>query len=261
MANTYFQFKQFIVQQDKSAMKVTTDGCLFGAWVAEKVSRRESLVMSRGALVDESSIRSGELRRVLDIGTGTGLLSLMLAQRNPGLLIDAIEIDTGAAVQAKENSDASPWKDRVTVICQDAREFASEAGYDYIVSNPPFYEKELRSENNQRNLAHHSDALSLDVLVKCIKNNLNTDGQFFLLLPFKRDVEIKALLNDQGCFISDICFVRQSVSHDYFRIMLAASFNNGVGNETAIGEISIKDKEGQYTPGFVGLLKDYYLHL
>src|SRR5688572_25058776 len=140
MPNTYFQFKQFTIHQDRSAMKVTTDACLFGAWCATEINQ--------------------DNKRLLDIGTGTGLLSLMIAQKNK-LLIDAVEIEEQAAVQAVENVKASPWKESVHVIHKNIRDFNSEKKYNYIISNPPFYENELSGERMEKNIAHHDAGLKM----------------------------------------------------------------------------------------------------
>lgn len=244
MPNSYFQFKQFTIYQDNCAMKVTTDSCLFGAWVAEEAKSRKSEVCS-----------------ILDIGTGTGLLSLMLAQKI-NISIDAIEIDKNSFEQAIENVKGSEWNEKITVHHIDAKELAGHVLYDLIICNPPFYENELKSENNQKNIAHHSDKLELSELLVIIKNNLATDGIFCLLLPFKRNNEIKILLSENRLSITRITYVRQSESHDYFRIMLIGKFKTGETTEPVIDEISIKDNspEQSYTPAFTGLLKDYYLH-
>ena len=243
MANSYFQFKQFTIQQDKCAMKVTTDSCLFGAWVAERVGSQES-----GA------------GRVLDIGTGTGLLALLLAQQT-NLSIDAVEIDRDAAMQASENVAASPWSEKINIITGDAREVEFREKYDVIISNPPFYEKELKGDDAKKNIAHHNEGLLLPELLDLIKNNLNQDGSFYLLLPFKRNEEIRKMLTKNELTVEQITFVRQTVNHDYFRIMLAGKLTTEKLTETAVDEISIKNEEQQYTPVFVNLLKDYYLHL
>jgi tRNA1Val (adenine37-N6)-methyltransferase len=139
MANSFFQFKQFIIHQDRCAMKVTTDACLFGAWVAKEVGGQKS-----------------EVETILDIGTGTGLLSLMLAQKT-NATIDSVEIDEAAAEQAQENANASLWKDRIFVMPGDAKDMAYTfcKNFDIIISNPPFYENELTSSDHQKNLAHH----------------------------------------------------------------------------------------------------------
>ena len=225
-------------------MKVTTDGCLFGAWVAEKVRSLEPGVSN-----------------VLDIGTGTGLLSLMLAQKDPNLHIDAIEIDKEAAEQATENIAASPWADRIRVNHTDAKEFQSNRYYDLIISNPPFYENELKSGKSQKDVAHHSEGLQLKDLLVIIKNNLKPDGLFCLLLPYKRNAEAKILLNEAGLHITEITFVRQSTNHDFFRIMIMGKTGTNEQAETMIDEISIKNDNNQYTLAFTNVLKEYYLHL
>jgi tRNA1Val (adenine37-N6)-methyltransferase len=224
-------------------MKVTTDACLFGAWVADRVRSRESGVQS-----------------ILDIGTGTGLLSLMLEQKLKAN-IDAIEMDEAAAEQAIENIETSPWKDRITIINDDARNYSFTKKYNCIISNPPFYANELKSENTKKNIAHHNEGLLLPELLSIIKNNLEEDGMFYLLLPYKRNTEIKELLLQHEFALSQMMLVRQTVNHDYFRIMLVGKLKTNESVETMIDEISIKDEKEQYTKEFTKLLKDYYLHL
>lgn len=224
-------------------MKVTTDACLFGAWVAEEVRSQESGV-----------------RSLLDIGTGTGLLSLMLAQKSPPVNILAIEIDKDAATQARENFDATPWKDRISIIEGDVSDHSFHEKFDLIISNPPFYEKEIRSETERKNVAYHSDNLTLQELLQIIKTNLSADGNFFLLLPYKRNDEIKRLFKGQQLHISKLLLVRQSVKHDYFRIFIKGNLN-AWQKETEFDEMSIWDEREQYTNEFVKLLQEYYLHL
>ncbi|HET6994392.1 MAG TPA: methyltransferase [Chitinophagaceae bacterium] len=240
MANSYFQFKQFTIHQDHCAMKVTTDACLFGAWAAEEVQRQLP-----------------DVKRVLDIGTGTGLLSLMLAQKT-NVPVDAVEIDPDAFEQAKENISASPWRDKVTVYEADAAQFEFASKYDIIISNPPFYENELKSGDAKKNLAHH-EGLSLQQLLKLITENLSPGGSFFLLLPYKRDEEAEKMINAGGLSIIQKIFVRQSVRHDSFRIMIKGG--HGGDNKKSTTEISIWDEQHQYTPEFLALLRDYYLYL
>ena len=223
-------------------MKVTTDACLFGAWVAEQVKRENSGV-----------------KHVLDAGTGTALLSLMYAQKNTAVSIDAIEIDKDAFEQAEQNVEASPFPERIRVLHGDVKTFRFEKKYDHIIANPPFYESELMSDNEKKNLAHHHEGLLLDELLLFIKANIAVDGLFSLLLPYKRNKEIKNLF--RGFDIKQITFVRQSGVHDYFRIMLTGKLKNDVETETIIDEIQIRDDQQQYTEEFITLLKDYYLHL
>jgi tRNA1Val (adenine37-N6)-methyltransferase len=198
---------------------------------------------------------------VLDIGTGTGLLGLMFAQARQNALIDAIEIDKDAFEQATENIAASPWADRIKIFHSDAREFDFPKQYDVIISNPPFYENELKSDNNKKNLAHHNDGLRLPELLPIIKKNLSPDGIFFLLLPFKRNEEIRKLFIENDLAIRELTFVRQSSQHDFFRMMISGKIKTGEVVETNIDEIAIKDEKDEYTSDFILLLKDYYLNL
>jgi tRNA1Val (adenine37-N6)-methyltransferase len=244
MPNSYFQFKQFIIHQDQCAMKVTTDACLFGAWIAQEVKSEKIKV-----------------KNVLDAGTGTGLLSLMFAQKNHSLTIEAIEIDEETYKQAKENVAISPFAQNINVIHGNVKTFSFLKKYDLIISNPPFYENEIRSSNERRNIAHHNSGLLLDELLGIIKKNLSFSGRFYLLLPFKRSEEIKTALFKQDLFVSKIVFIRQSTNHDYFRLMIKGKSKKHDQDETIIDEISIWNDQQQYTKDFTGLLKDYYLYL
>lgn len=241
MPNPYFRFKQFTIHHDRCAMKVTTDSCLFGAWAARQMK-------------NESTISQASL---LDIGTGTGLLSLMIAQQH-NLQINALEIDAAAAAQAKENVAASPWAAQIHVHEADMLAFQPERSYDYIISNPPFYENELASAKAQRNTAHHSTMLSLRQLLLFIRLHLKEDGTFFLLLPFKREAEASILLQQEELFLHETCKVRQSVKHGFFRLMLKGGKQRVPTTEN---EFSIWDEAQRYTSEFRSLLSDYYLYL
>ena len=241
MANPFFQFKQFIVYHDRCAMKVTTDACLFGAWCAEELRKQN--------LQNDTAI--------LDIGAGTGLLALMIAQKNRAM-IDAVEIEAEAAAQASENVSKSLWRDQIFVHQKDVLQFGGEKKYDVIISNPPFYEMEIKSASAEKNTAHHSHALRLEDLLSFVKQHLTKDGKFFLLLPYKRITEIKSLFKKFALYIEQEVTVRQSVYHKPFRVMIKGSLN---AVQTAGSEITIRNSEDQYTDEFVQLLKDYYLYL
>jgi len=225
-------------------MKVTTDACLFGAWVAEE-EKSEKIIT----------------KNVLDIGTGTGLLSLIYAQKNSFAEIDAMEIDQDAYAQAKENAAASSFAERINVIHDDVKRFTFSKKYDCIISNPPFYEKEISSDNEKKNIAHHHLGLLFEELLGMIKGNLSSSGTFYLLLPFKRSEEIKKIILKEDLYVSKIVFVKQSMKHDYFRIMIAGKLSQEGHAETLIDEISIWDDHQQYKKEFKELLKDYYLYL
>jgi len=222
-------------------MKVTTDGCLFGAWVAAEMKNLKT-----------------NKQNALDLGCGTGLLSLMVAQQNE-VAIDALEIDENAAQQANENVAASPWRDRITTIQSDVLIWQSDQTYDCIFSNPPFYESDLRSEKKEKNIAHHDAGLTLTALLQQIDRRLNSDGVFFLLLPSKREAEFEQLLKTNHFHLYKKMFVKQSAKHQPFRLMIEGG--KQPSTEITEIEIAIKNERDEYTPAFVTLLKDYYLYL
>jgi tRNA1Val (adenine37-N6)-methyltransferase len=243
MSNPYFQFKQFTIHQDRCAMKVTTDACLFGAWVVQKIKTEGS-----------------KAENILDIGMGTALLSLMVAQQYDAM-IDAIEKDKDAFEQANENICSSSWGNRIKIFYGDARKYSFPSRYNIIISNPPFYGSELKSDDAKRNIALHNDGLLLDELLDIIKKNLAPGGKFYLLLPYKRDNEIEKLFAQKNLAINHKLFARQSTNHDYFRIMIAGTHQQANETGFSTSEISIWNDRQQYTAEFTALLKDYYLHL
>ncbi|MGK2863854.1 MAG: tRNA1(Val) (adenine(37)-N6)-methyltransferase, partial [Chitinophagaceae bacterium] len=194
------------------------------------------------------------------IGTGTGLLSLILSQQTKAR-IDAIEIDREAYEQAKENIQASPFSCNIDIIHTDARFFVSQEKYDCIISNPPFYENELKSVSSKKNKAHHKEGLLLENLLSIVKDHLNPGGSFYLLFPYKRNSELKNLFAKNNLAISCQTLVRQSVNHPYFRIMLAGKHKTERIENVTNDELTIKNELNEYTPEFINLLRDYYLHL
>jgi tRNA1Val (adenine37-N6)-methyltransferase len=241
MANTHFAFKQFTVQQDKCAMKVCTDACLFGAWSAKKI---------------KTNMPGAE--NILDIGTGTGLLSLMLAQQSPGN-IHAIEIDATALKQATENFAASPWSYRLKGIHGNIIDHDKEAYYDFIICNPPFYEDDLKSPDKKRNAAMHGGELRLNQVLKAIKHNLRPGGYATLMVPFSRLKDIEDISIKAGLHCVTRTNIRHTRNHSFFRtfILLSAIKRKPMNPEA----ITIHDLKGGYTSSFSELLKDYYLAL
>jgi tRNA1Val (adenine37-N6)-methyltransferase len=235
MPQNYFAFKKFTIHQDKAAMKVTTPACLFGAWCAEKITAHS------------------RLKTAADIGTGTGLLSLMIAQKNK-LGIDAIEIDKDAAKQAAENFAASGFNE-INLIEGDIKVLELPV-YDCIFSNPPFYVNELKSPDAGRNLAHHSENLSWEELFSFIKDHLTDNGKFFLLLPAKRKNDLEKLSSARNLYVNEIIYVRPTPHQQPSWIMVEGSKKRAIEK---LAEMFIRNSD--YSPAFTALLKDYYLKL
>ena len=238
MANSYFQFKQFTIQQDKCAMKVCTDACVFGAFVAEYLA-------------------SQKINNCLDIGTGTGLLSLMLAQKND-MGMDTVEINTEAYLQAKENIENSIYKNKISIHNQNILEFDNKEKYDFIISNPPFYEGDLMSSQQNKNQAKHNESLTLPKLLQSIIRLLKDNGEFAVLLPFHRIIEFELLANDLNYFVQKEILMKQTPKHPYFRGIQIYSCTQLIKTTS---DLIIKDENNLYTNSFVELLKDYYLDL
>jgi len=237
--NNYFQFKQFTIYQDKCAMKVCTDACILGAWTAKKI--------------EYSSINN-----ILDIGSGTGLLSLMLAQKTTAA-IDAVEIDESAATQAAENIAGSLWANRIKVVHASIKDFNPAVKYDLIICNPPFYEDDLRSADETKNAAKHDTALKLNELIFCIKENLADTGIATILLPFHRMAYFEKAAVGSSLFIREKLLVKQTAKHNYFRSIILIS--PVLNNECNTTELVIHDAGRNYTEDFKLLLADYYLNL
>ncbi|MCP9751920.1 tRNA1(Val) (adenine(37)-N6)-methyltransferase [Ferruginibacter sp. HRS2-29] len=235
-----FSFKKFTIHQDKCAMKVCTDACLFGAWVAEKMKGENETEFN-----------------VLDIGTGTGLLSLMLAQQLKGK-IESIELDAPAATQAAENFAASPWKERLKVHTGKIQGFVSGEKYGLIISNPPFFEADLRSPDASRNAAMHDTTLTLEELMKQFSLHIAVEGSGAVLIPFHRTEYLESLLDRHGFFTFSKAVVKQTTTHACFRTMLLFSKKEREKKEE---EIIIHDGERVYTERFAELLRPYYLKL
>jgi tRNA1Val (adenine37-N6)-methyltransferase len=235
MSNNYFQFKQFTIHQDKCAMKVCTDACVFGAYIAQYLSTHKN-------------------NTVLDIGTGTGLLSLMITQKNK-IEIDAVEINEEAYLQAKENT---AHQNSILIHNQNINTFNPNKKYDFIITNPPFYENDLTSDKKNKNQAKHNESLTLQELLQAIKRLLIDDGKFAVLLPYHRINEFEQMANELNFYIQDELLLKQTPKHTYFRDIQIYSSAQIKKTTTAL---IIKDENNLYSQPFVELLKDYYLHL
>lgn len=204
MPNSFFQFRRFTIYQDRCAMKVGTDGTLLGAWASVP-----SMV---------------EAQRVLDIGTGTGLIALMMAQRFPQALVTGIDIDEAAVQQARENAAASPFAARVAIVSGDVTVFSDREvanGFDAIVCNPPYFTDSLQSPDAQRTLARHTATLSYRALMESAWRLLGDGGELSVIIPFdcKARLEAEALL--AGFFKTRECAVRTTVRKPSRRFLMA----------------------------------------
>lgn len=238
MANHYFRFKQFTVYQERTAMRVCTDACIQGAYTASQLAGRP-------------------YARMLDIGAGTGLLSLMLAQQHDAS-IDALELDDNAYTQADENFKASPWANRLHVLHQDARNFHAPLPYDVIITNPPFYEQALKSGHAARDAAMHATTLSFEALTEAIDRNLSGSGICSVLLPYSEFEKFRTLAAKKGLALKKRLDVQQSPRHGFFRTV--GLFTREAA-ATIHDSLLIYDGDNKYTPAFTALLKDYYLYL
>lgn len=219
-------------------MKVCTDACILGAWFAEKIASANA--------------------PVLDIGSGSGLLSLMLAQKTAAT-IHGIEKDEASFLQSQKNVESSKWSNRIKIFKGDARKFPFPHRYDFIISNPPFYENDLKSEVPGKNLAKHDTGFTLDQLAYIIDQNLTENGSVVILLPYHRTEQYELLSQENGFFLQEKLLIKQTPQHDYFRSIMR--FGRQKKFSPALQELTIKDENGVYTPHFSQLLKDYYLYL
>jgi len=250
VANPYFQCKQFIVHQQHTSMKVCTDACLFGAWVSQK-----TLVKNSNSIVD--------------IGTGTGLLSLMLAQvtESSKASITAIEIESQAAAEASSNFNISKWSDRLNLVNDSIQNFTANSKgllFDIVISNPPFYEGDLKSPDANKNKAAHSTELPWNILVENVSSLLTDTGSFFVLAPTLRAYTMQKLAEAHQLQLVEEVLVYNDAKHLPFRSFLHFKKNlNTLDKETSVlrNKIVIKNTDNTYSTAFTELLKDYYLHL
>lgn len=239
MPNSYFQFKQFLVEQGQTAMKVTTEACAFGAWIVQQELQP---------------------RRILDIGTGTGLLSLMLAQYYT-CPIDGVEIDEAAAKQAASNFEVSPWSDRLHIIHTDIQSFASITAqkYDLIISNPPFFATHHLSDHSGRNKALHQGLLTQKELLASVKALLSEKGKFAVIYPLFEASQFLSFAETVKLKLSSQLFLKDKESKPALRQFQMLQNGEDASNEPT--ELVIKNESGDYTDTFVDWLKPYYLHL
>lgn len=236
MSNPYFQFKQFTVWHDKCAMKVGTDGVLLGAW---------------------TSVQNAH--KILDVGTGTGLVALMLAQRSlPDADIVALEIDETAAGQARENVTRSPWKERVEVVQTDFRSYQSSDKFDVVVSNPPYFVDSLECPDRQRNAARHNDSLTYEELLEGVAGLLAEDGTFTIVIPVDVADRVKMIAAVKNLYAVRQLNVITKPGGVPKRTLITFTFSN---QECVVEELLTELARHQYSEEYIALTQEYYLNM
>ena len=234
-----FQFKQFNINQERCAMKIGTDAVLLGAWCP---------------------INNNPFS-ILDIGAGTGILSLMLAQRSNAQQIDAVEIDENAYEQCVENFEASHWGDRLFCYHASLNDFINEPEdqYDIIISNPPFYSEDYKTDNSQRDLARFQDALPFEELVKATTLLLSENGIFAVIIPFKEENRLLNLCAQAELFPIKMTRVKGSPTGPIIRSLIA--FKRYELPVLSANELAIESSRHLYTEAYTKLTRDFYLKL
>lgn len=237
MSNTFFEFKKFTIQQDKCSMKVGTDGVILGAWV-----------------------NCEDAESILDVGTGTGLIALMLAQKSSAA-IKAIDIDKDAVLQAKENVFNSPFRNYIEVLQYSFQEFCkkSSSKFDLVVTNPPYFHQSYKSINEGRSLARHADSLTNNELIEGVKIILQPKGFFYLILPKTEAEQFIRLANKSNLYLQQLLRVKSRIDKDVEkRFVMKFGLKEVKTKEEVL--IIEEDKRHQYTPQYKELTKDYYLN-
>jgi tRNA1Val (adenine37-N6)-methyltransferase len=234
-----FQFKQFSIEQDRCAMKIGTDGVLLGAWTP----------------INHNPFS------ILDIGTGTGVIALMLTQRTNAEQIDALEIDEQAYEQATDNFEKSPWSDRLFCFHAGLDEFVEEPEdeYDLIVSNPPFYTDDYKSGTEQRDLARFQDAMPFEDLIEAADLLLSENGIFSVIIPFKEENRFLALAKEFELYPLKITHVKGTPTTEIKRSLVAFSRNKNI--DFPIDELIIETARHLYTAEYIDLTKEFYLKM
>lgn len=236
MKNTLFRFKQFQIDQSKSAMKIGTDGVLLGAWTS--VNRKPKII--------------------LDIGSGTGLIALMLAQRTINSIIKAIEIEEGAAVEAAANFQSSPWSDRLELIHADVLNYTQKSNetFDLIVSNPPFFTTPFKVSEDSRSTARDNNHLRYEDLFSCVDQLLNPTGSFSMVCPFEYRNKLVVLGLEHHLHLVHELHVKGASTSSFKRILMRFEKTKST---LLTEELILEESRNQRTPEHQQLVQDFYL--
>ncbi len=228
-----FTFKEFSLAHGNPGLKISTEACILGAW-AHKFAKG----------------------KILDIGTGCGLMACMLAQGNHEVSIDAIEIHPEVAILALENIQNSPFKNQIQVMNGDIRSLSTEDRYDFIICNPPFFTNHLPATLEDKQLAIHDDELNFADLIIAIKNLLKPGGKFAVIYPKEVMDKFEKELGKNGLFVHQFLYIFSNPGAKLLRVICLGSTNK---DEIAIENLYIKDEKNEYTEAFKLLLNPYYL--
>ena len=234
--NDYFHFKQFSVSHKRSGMKVGTDGVLLGAWA-----------------------NVAEVKNVLDIGTGTGVIALMIAQRTfPEVLIDAVELNENASEDARENFAISAWQERITLHEMSIQTYQTDQRYDLIITNPPYFVNSYKPADKKRLVARHSESLPFVELLEVVKKFLNPSGRFAVILPPAESNSIKSFAEKipTPLYCNRECLFRTRSHKSVERILMEFSFKQV---QTITEEICLYQQGEEWTDQYLALTKDFYL--
>lgn len=231
-----FHFKSFSIKQEQSAMKVGTDGVLLGAWTKP----------------------SSYPHQILDVGTGTGLVAIMLAQRFTRSQIHAIDIDQASAEEALFNAQSTPWSERLNITHCAFQDYNPSYKYDLIVSNPPYFRNTTQSQDLARATARNNDSLSLEYLVEKSHELLNENGELVLIVPSNEFETIQSLAVKFNFYISKLCWLKGTHQSPIKRLLIALTKNKEILEEK---NLIIENSRHNYTQEYINLCQDFYLKL
>lgn len=234
----FFQFKQFKVNQDRCAMKIGTDGVLLGAWTSLKKHPNS----------------------ILDIGAGTGVLSLMLAQRSNAEILDAIEIDENAFEQCVDNFESSPWADRLFCYHASLDEFTNEFEnkYELIICNPPFYPETYKTKNLQRDAARFQDSMPFNHIIQSVAALLTRNGEFSVIIPFSEEDKFIQLAKYHKLYPKFICRIKGNLRSEIKRSLMSFTFSQV---KVQTNQLVIEINRHEYTEDYTRLTREFYLKM
>ncbi|OHU89137.1 MULTISPECIES: tRNA1(Val) (adenine(37)-N6)-methyltransferase [Pseudoalteromonas] len=230
-----FAFKQFKIQQSNTAMKVSTDGVMLGAWV-----------------------NLNNTKYLLDIGCGTGLLSLMCKQRQPDLHVDAVEIDSGAVKDARVNIKRSPWSE-ITVYQGDIQSFECQCQFDVVICNPPYFNNSLKGPSKARNTARHTDSLTFEALINVFLRVSHRESRLAVILPCKEAQQLQSIASANGLSLLRHCLVSSTSEKGPTRSMM--EFQYAQPYAIQVEALCIYQQDKTYSGDFIELCKDFYLKM